>query len=403
MGFASGLPFLLSGPTLGIWAVESHVSLTSIGAFALVGLSYNLKFLWSPAIDRVSLPILTGRLGRRRSWALVIQLCLIGAVLGLATSDPAQNLAASVAWAVAVAFFSASQDVVIDAYRIELLKSAEQGAGVAATQIGYRLGLIAAGAGTLYAAAAWGWHAAYGIMAGLVLVGIAVVLLTPEPPMPPQTAGAGWLEEAVVAPFADFMKRPAWALILAFVVLYNLGASLAGYMAGPFYLSLGFTKVEYASVSKVFGVLATIVGLAAYGALAGRMSALKALFLAGLLQTAANLTYIIQGWAGHSVPMLVVTIAVENVALGMAGAALVAYLSGLCSRGYTATQYALLSALAGVAIRLVSAGGGRFAEAYGWTPFFLLCAGLSLPGLGLLVFLGRVKGPAPDASLQFQS
>jgi PAT family beta-lactamase induction signal transducer AmpG len=383
MGFASGLPYLLSGGTLAIWATESHVSLTAIGAFSLVGLSYNLKFLWSPVIDRVSLPLLGPLLGQRRSWAVLIQGLLILAIAGLGTTDPAVDLAATAAWAVAVAFLSASQDVVIDAFRIELLKSTEQGPGAVATQIGYRLGLIAGGAGALYAAAFGGWHTAYLAMAGLVVVGMTVVLATPEPEEAP-AGGGDWLRGAVIAPFADFVRRPSWGWVLALVVLYNLGYSLAGYLAGPFYLSLGFTKVEYASISKVYGVLATMLGLSLFGLLSSRTNALQALFLVGVLQIFANLTYILQGWAGHSVPMLMVTIATENVALGMAGAALVAYLSGLCSRGYTATQYALLSA-----IRVVGAGGGRFAESYGWTAFFLLCTALSLPGLIVLAILSR--------------
>jgi PAT family beta-lactamase induction signal transducer AmpG len=390
MGFASGLPYLLTGQTLAIWATESGISLGQIGALSLVGLSYSLKFLWAPVIDRVPVPVLSPWLGHRRGWAVLLQLGLIAAIAGLATTDPALDLGRMVLWAVLVAFLSASQDIVIDALRIELLKSAEQGPGAAATQIGYRLGLIAAGAGTLYAASEWGWHVAYGIMAALVLIGLLAVLLTHEPP-PAAPPPEDWFRSAVVAPFAEFLQRPEWGWILAIVVLFNLGASLAGYFAGPFYLSLGFTKVEYAGVSKIFGVIATMAGLSLYGVVARRLDALRALLLTGILQTAANLTYIIQGWAGHDIRMLAVTIAFENVALGMAGAALVAYLSQLCSRRYTATQYALLSALASVAIRLIGSGGGVVAKSLGWTPFFLICAGLSLPGLALIVHLARAR------------
>ncbi|HXR88347.1 MAG TPA: MFS transporter, partial [Stellaceae bacterium] len=264
MGFASGLPLALTGATLAIWLKESAITLTAIGLFAPVGISYNLKFLWAPAMDRVRLPFLTARFGRRRGWALLIQFLLALAILALGLSDPATSLTRVAICALIVAFLSASQDIVIDAYRVELLDKDEQGAGAAATQIGYRVGMLASGAGALYLAQYFSWTAAYGVMAVLVLLSMIVIIATREPHAPPVVRGA-WLVTTVVAPFADFAKRRFWLLILIFVVLYKFGDALAGVMSGPFYIELGFEKSEIASITKVFGVIASIVGVSLGG------------------------------------------------------------------------------------------------------------------------------------------
>ena len=263
MGFASGLPLALTFGTLSFWLSEVGVSRTSIGLFALVGISYSLKFLWSPAIDRLPIPILTARLGRRRGWALAIQPALALAILALGFTDPRSDPGVTALAAVVVAFLSASQDIVIDAYRIELLRPEEQGAGAAATQWGYRFGMLAASAGALYAASFGGWSFAYGLMAGLMFVGMAAVWFTPEPggirpldPLPgdsPFTRVAAWLERAVVAPFADMLGRRGALAILSFVILYKFGDALAGTMSNPLYVSLGFTKVEVANIGKAYG------------------------------------------------------------------------------------------------------------------------------------------------------
>ena len=247
--------------------------------------------------------------------------------------------------AVVVAFFSASQDIVIDAFRVELLADREQGAGAAATQVGYRIGMLASGAGALYLASAFGWRGAYMVMACLVVVGMAAVLLTREPDTarPPRE---NWLRAAIVEPFADFMTRNDWLVILLFVVLYKTGDAVAGWMAGPFYISIGFDKVEIASISKVFGLVASMAGVIFGGWLVLRVGIMRALLIGGVVQALSNLAYIAQLWAGHDIGMLAVTIATENVTGGIGSAAFVAYLSRLCNPAFTATQYALLSALA---------------------------------------------------------
>ncbi|HVH78328.1 MAG TPA: MFS transporter [Stellaceae bacterium] len=337
MGFSSGLPLALTFGTLSYWLAEIGVSLTAIGLFGLVRTSYSLKFLWSPLIDRLPIPFLTARLGRRRSWALVIQFLLALAILALGMTDPRFDPAATALAAVVVAFLSASQDIVIDAYRIELLKPDEQGAGAAATQWGYRFGLLASGAGALYAASYGGWTFAYGLMAALMLVGMVTVWLTPEPggvrlpePLPGPSAWAriqAWLGRAVVSPFYEMYERVGGlqlAAITLFIVLFKFGDALAASMSNPLYVALEFTKVEVATISKIYGVIATLVGVAVGGLLAARIGVFRALLIGGGLQALSNLMYAVQFWAGHDVGMLTVTIAAENVTGGMASAAFVA-------------------------------------------------------------------------------
>lgn len=407
MGFSSGLPLALVFGTLSYWLAELGVSLTAIGLFGLVRTSYSLKFLWSPLIDRLPIPVLTARLGRRRSWALAIQLLLMIAIFALGKTDPRIDPAATALAAVCVAFLSASQDIVIDAYRIDLLRPEEQGAGAAATQWGYRFGMLASGAGALYAASFGGWHFAYALMAGLMLVGMVTVWLTPEPggieppaPLPGRTAFArigAWLEHAVVAPFLDLFERAGalnFIAIALFIVLYKFGDALAGSMANPLYVALGFTKVEVATISKVYGVVATLCGVAVGGAVVERLGIFRALLVCGALQAASNLMYAVLAWYGRDLSVLTLSISAENLTGGMASAAFVAYLSRLCSRDFTATQYALLSSLATVGLNVLAASGGYLAQKFGWIEFFSVATLACLPALALLVWLMR-RAPMP--------
>jgi PAT family beta-lactamase induction signal transducer AmpG len=402
MGFSSGLPLALTGATLSLRLADLGVSLTAIGLFTLVRFSYSFKFLWSPLIDRLPIPVLTTRLGRRRGWALVIQAALACAILWLGFVDPRTNQWLAAFAAVVVAFLSASQDIVIDAYRIELLLPEEQGAGAAATQWGYRFGLLAASAGALYAAAYGTWSFAYSLMAALMLVGMATVWFTPEPGgirEPEQLPGATafdrlktWLGRAVVAPFVDLFQRTGGAgfvVIVLFIVLYKFGEALAGTMSNPLYVSLGFTKPEVANIGKIYGFAATLAGLALGGVVVYRIGVFRALLICGILQASSNLMYAVQVWAGHDVVFLAMTIGYENLTNGMGSAAFVSYLSGLCNVSFTATQYALLSSLAGVGRTILSAWGGKMAFLLGWTPFFLVSTVLCIPGLLLLLWVMR--------------
>jgi PAT family beta-lactamase induction signal transducer AmpG len=404
MGFASGLPLALTGGTLQVWLTESAVSLTDIGLFALVGFSYSLKFLWSPILDRVPLPWLSARLGQRRSWLIAIELALAAAIIALGNSDPVADRWRTALFACLVAFLSASQDIVIDAFRIELLRPEEQGAGAAATQWGYRFGMIASSAGALFLADAFGWPRTYLVMASLFGVALITVVLTPEPThraRPPYSDARAFLRSAVVEPFTEFASRSGWVWLLVFVVLYRLGDALAGGLSNAFYVQLGFTKAEIASVAKVFGVIATMAGIAVGGALVLRSGVARALVVAGVIHALSNFAFVAQAWIGHDVSVLALTIFVENFTGGLVSAAFVAYLSGLCHPAFTATQYALLSSLTATGRTLLASSAGWLAEQLGWPLFFALTALAAAPGIWLAVSLGglsaREAPPAPRA------
>ncbi len=393
LGFASGLPLALTLSTLSAWMATLGVEKTTIGLFVLVGLPYAFKFLWSPFIDGIELPLLGRALGRRRSWAILAQVALIAAIVALAAVDPITSPALTAVIVLGIAFFSASQDIVIDAYRVEILDDQLQGAGAAAIQIGYRIGMLVSGAGALYIADIFGWFAAFITMAALVLVGVVTILANPEPTGPVKTSAQGdmadWARVHVVAPFADFATRRHWLVIGLFILTYKFGDAIAGVMTNPFYIETGFTLTEIASVSKVFGVAATLVGAVAGGIMVARYGFLKALLLCGILQMLSNLMFAVQAMVGDNITVLAVTVGVENFTGGMGTAAFVAYLSSLCSFAFTATQYALFSSLAAVGRTVLSSAGGWLADHMGWVSFFLLTTVAALPGLLLLIWLMR--------------
>lgn len=419
LGFSEGLPLALTGATLSVWLREGGISKTAIGLFSLVTLPYALKFLWAPLVDRLRLPYLTRRFGRRRGWALLTQFCLMGALVGLGSTNPVIDLWWTAMFAVIVAFCSASQDIVIDAFRVEYLAEEQQAAGAGILVLGYRFGMMAAGAGALYLAEFQSWQFAYYVMAGLVLIGVITILINAEP-RASQTVAArkleqqaadwlaarphltswqrdllGWLHGAVVAPFAEFMKRSRWMVILLFIACYKMGDVLAGVMAAPFYVDLGFAKTDIANVTKLFGLWATIIGGLAGGILVSRVGVLWGLFIGGVLQMVSNLSYVALAWAGPEVEMLAVTVAVENVCGGIATAAFVAYLSSLCNVSYTATQYALLSSFYKLGGDFIGAWSGYIADQTDWVSFFLLSTCGAIPGLLVLGWLIMAK--AADA------
>ena len=393
LGFSSGLPLLLTYSTLSAWLATVGVRRAAIGTFALVGTPYAFKFLWSPLVDRLPPPL---PLGRRRGWGITIQVLLIGALLALGSSNPAHNLARMAVLAVVVAFLSASQDIVIDAWRVEILGTNLQGPGAGMIQTGYRIAMLVSGAGALIIAARVGWFAAYATMAALLGVGMLVFLFGPEPKLPPEsahTATGGWagfrqsLSTAIIGPFFDFMKRPLWFLILLFIVGYKLGEALAGVMATPLYISLGFSLQEIAAVSKFVGFFATVSGALLGGVVTVRFGWRRSLLLCGMLQSVGNLFYVLQVVGGHRLGYLALCVVAENVTGAMAGTAFVSYLSSLCSPAFTATQYALLSSLATVGRTLVASSGGVLSEKLGWVPFFLVTTVVTVPALLLLIWL----------------
>ena len=392
MGFSSGLPLALTGTTLAFWLSTVGVQKTEIGLFHLTGLAYLLKFLWSPLFDHWAAPWLGRKLGRRRAWGIVTQLGLIAALLGIGASDPRSAPLAVACFAVLVAFCSASQDIVIDAYRVEILDDDQQPTGAAVTQYGYRLGMLMSGAGALFLSEALDWFWVYAVMAGLIALGLLVFLASPEPRVVPAPRAAHHglvrtLRDTVLRPLAEFTKHPGWVGMLGFVLLYKFGDALVGSMTTPFYREMGFSAGEIASVTKIVGLAATIAGIFAGGVLATRLPILRALLICGVLQIASNTMFAVQARMGHDVPFLALTILTENFFTGMGSAAFMAYLASLCSRQYTATHYALLSALAAFGRVVLSSGGGWIADQMDWVAFFLTGCVAGIPGLLLLLRL----------------
>ena len=407
LGFSSGLPLALTFSTLSFWLKEEGLTNTAIGLFASVATPYSLKFVWAPIVDRADLPWLTRRLGRRRGWMVATQVALMASLVGLGSTHPAAAPMSTAVMALVVAFCSASQDIVIDAYRVEVLDESQYAAGAAAIVFGYRIGMLVSGAGALLLATFVGWFEVYATMAALVTVGLATVLVSREPRIDHGGQPAGrssdgsaerpaasarviaWIYAAAVEPFLDFTRRRGWVVILAFVVFYKFGDALAGVMTNPFLLELGFTKAEIATVVKTYGLAATLAGAAAGGSLLKATGMIRCLWICGVLQMLSNLMFAVQAVAGHSIPTLTVTIGLENLAGGMGTAAFVAYLSSLCNVSYTATQYALLTSLMSAARTWLSSSGGWFADHMSWPEFFVLTTVAALPGLMLLWWLGR--------------
>ena len=379
MGFASGLPLLLTGSVLQAWLKDGGIDLTRIGLFALVGLPYTLKFLWSPLFDRYT----PGWLGRRRGWLALIQIVLAAAIFLLGSAQPsADDLWRVTLAGLLVAFFSASQDIVVDAYRRESLSEAELGLGSALYVNGYRVGLLLAGGGGLILADWLSFEAMYRLMAGFMLACVAVTLLAPEPPLPEGQPRS--LQEAVILPFQDYFSRQGAWLILFFILLYKLGDTMASAMTVPFYLDLGYSKTEIGTVVKLFGFWATIAGGTLGGIWILRVGMQRALWVFGFGQMLSTLGFVILVYCPQSTGALAAVIAVENLTGGMGTAAFVGFMAALTDRRFTATQYALLTSLMGVPRVLLAAPTGWLAQGLGWPLFFLICVLIAIPGLLLL-------------------
>ena len=394
LGFASGLPLLLVYSTLSFWLRQESISLTEIGWFSLAGTAYGFKFLWAPLVDHLRIPLLAGWLGQRRSWLLCAQLAVAATIVALGATNPGEALTLTAFWAVALAFASATQDIVVDALRIEMLDEEEQGGGAANFVNGYRVGTLAAGAGALIIADVHGWFWAYAAMALLMTLGMAVTLWLSEPPRraTPPVADTGWrarFETAIVAPFRDFTLRRDWLVILVFVAVYKYGDALLGAMANPFYADMGFSGTEIAVITKGWGLAMSLTGAVLGGVLVARQGLLMALFVTGIGQLSGNLAFAWLAASGKSLGALTLAIAVENLTGAMATAAFVAYLSALCNVRFTATQYALLTSLTAQARTVFAAGGGWLADQLGWMMFFLATIAAAVPGLVLLIWMMR--------------
>ncbi|RKH63675.1 AmpG family muropeptide MFS transporter [Corallococcus aberystwythensis] len=397
VGFASGLPLWLTGVTLSAWMKNEGVNLKTIGIFSLVSLPYTFKVLWAPLMDRYTLPFL----GRRRGWMLLTQVLLVGAISAMGLVNPKDAPMAMACMAVVVTFLSASQDIVADAWRTDILTMEERGLGNSLYVTGYRMGMLVAGGLAFILSDHLGWSQTYYVMGLLMVVGVVATLLAPEPESvkPPRK-----LADAVVRPFVDYFRREYALGVLAFLVLYKLGDAIAASMVTPFYIELGFSNTEIGALSKTLGMVATIGGGLLGGVLMVKLSMRRALFIFGAAQGLTNLAFMALALVGKNDLMLAATIAVDNVCTGLGVTAFAAFVMSLCHKSFSATQYALLSALGTIANRLIGSVSGYLATWMGWPTFFAFTAAAAIPALVLLIFLPEhaaqpqeAEPPAPEA------
>ncbi len=392
-GFASGLPLPLSGFTLRQWMSEGGSSREVIGLTASIGLAYTLKFLWAPVFDHTPAPFGLSRLGRRRGWLLTIQPCLTAACVMLALSDPSRGPVAAVTAAALVAFLSASQDIAVDAWRIESFPEELQGAALAAYVWGYRAAMLVAGSAAIGMAGPLGWHGSLLVIAGISALGMVTTLCAGEPALrraPQAIKGfTARLKVAVVEPFRDFLSRPSAWTVLAFIMLFKLGEAMAGTMAAPFYRAMGFDRATIALATSFPNLACSLAGAAAGGLLVAKLGTGRALVLTGFVQMASMFLYFALAWSQGDPTILFTKIMLEAFAESMADAAFMTFLSAMCARGHTATQYALLSSLAAVALRTVGGLSGFLATALGWEGFYGLTIFAALPAMLIMLYLLR--------------
>lgn len=382
LGFSSGLPLPLTSGTLQAWLTVAGVDLRTIGIFSLVGLPYTIKFLWSPLMDRFVPPWL----GRRRGWIIPTQLALMLGITSMVLVSPQYAPLALALLALIVAFTSASQDIVVDAYRTDLLPEVERGIGAATFIMGYRIAMLVGGALALILSDQIGWQNTYLIMAGLMIVGVFGTFLGPEPDgkiTPPKN-----LQEAIWGPLKDFFSRPRALIILLFIVLYKLGDAYAGSMTTPFLLrGIGFSATDVGTINKGMGLVALIVGAMYGGAIMIKLGLFRSLMIFGLLQMVSNLSFMVLAWTGKNYGVMIFTVAFENLSGGMGMAAFAAFIMALCNKRYSATQFALLSSLSALGRVFISPTSGYVVESTGWAIFFFITTLTALPGLLLLWWL----------------
>jgi PAT family beta-lactamase induction signal transducer AmpG len=415
LGFAAGLPLLLVLGTLSFRLREAGIDRATIGFLSWVGLAYGFKWAWAPLVDRLPLPLLTAWLGRRRSWLLVAQGCVIAGLLGMAMSNPQQSLTPLVGFALLTAFGSATQDIALDAFRIESAQARLQAVLAASYQTGYRLAMIWAGAGVFWIAAKaeasglpagtyqdQAWAVAYVAMALSMAVGMVTVLFSKEPAqvnLPPAHGLREWLQVAVIEPFSEFIRRYRWhaVLLLALIGTYRISDIVMGIMANPFYVDMGYTKEEVATVTKLYGVVMTLAGALVGGSMVLRWGVMRVLMLGAVLSAATNLLFAWLALHGHDVYMLIAVVSADNLGSGIASAAFIAYLSSLTNVQYSATQYALFSSLMLLAPKLLAGFSGLAVDAAGYAWFFTGTALLGVPVLGLVWLASRLHVAGDNA------
>lgn len=421
LGFSSGLPLLLVLGTLSFWLREAGIDRATIGHMAWVALAYGIKWLWAPLLDRMPIIGLSRKLGRRRAWLLLTQILIAVGLWEMAHTDPALNLKRMLDWALWVAFSSASQDIALDAWRIEAVEPALQGIMAAAYQAGYRMGMIVAGAGVLGLAAWWSheqpsyvalpWQHAYAVMSGLMLIGIIATLWVSEAPYTAQAhtnlsahsfPALEWISNTFATPFTEFSRRFGWqtALILSLVAIYRISDVVMGVMSNSFYVDMGYTKAEVAMVSKVFGVIMSLVGAGLGGVLVARMGMMRVLLLGAVLSAGGNLLFVWLSHQGHNVSDLMWTVSADNLAGGVASSAFVAYLSSLTNIDYSASQYALLSSIMLLLPKFLAGFSGQFVDAHGYSIFFSSTASLSIPVILLIIWVTHIQKDAVATNLR---
>ncbi len=380
LGFCSGLPLSLTGSTLQAWMTDAKVDLATIGRFALVGLPYTMKFLWSPFLDSAR-PLFWGR---RRGWAFLTQIALVLSIAAMGSLDPQSELGALSLIAIAIAFFSASQDIVLDAFRTELLKDEELGAGAGVYVMGYRLAMLVSGALALIMSDHFSWKEVYWAMAAVMALGSLAVVFAPEPKIQAPVVSTQKWSTRVLLPFLDFFKRAGAIEILLFVMIYKLSTMMATALTTPFLISLGFTKTEIGAVTKVAGLIATIVGTLTGGALMAKWGTFKSLWVFGILQSVSGLTFLLLSYVGKNTAAMTAVITIENFMIGLGVAALSGFMMSVSNRQFTATQFALLSSLTAVSRVVLVSQAGVLAEKLGWHGYFVFSVLLAIPGLLLL-------------------
>ena len=384
LGFSAGLPHPLLFATLTLWLASAEVSISEITMFGWVGIIYAIKFLWAPMLDRLRLPGLTSLIGQRRSWMLLTQAIILVGLIYMSFLQPESDLIFLAYMSIIVAFASASQDVAIDAYRIEIAESKFQAVLGASYQLGYRISALTSGAGALYLASFYDWKLTYQIMSMFMLVGIMTVIMIPESTKPfEKNNNSGWLKKTLIEPFAEFFKRNGyWSLfLLMFIAIYRVSDLIIGIAANPFYADLGFNLSEIATVTKVFGFTITIIGAFIGGLTVARFGISKLLIISSILLTVTNLFFLFLNNAGPSLPALVLTISADNFALGFSGTVFIAFLSSLTSRYFTASQYALFTSVMFLPGITLSGFSGQIIESGGWSTLFIYSALLGIPSI----------------------
>ncbi|MAR64179.1 MAG: MFS transporter [Rickettsiales bacterium] len=388
MGITSGIPLYLILSTLFIWLTREDIDISTIGLFALTQIPWSIKFLWAPIIDSFRIPLLHRLLGQRKAWLFIIQINLILFIILLGYSNPTENLKLTALLALIISFFSASQDVVIDAYRIEILNDDSQGAGAAMTQFGYRVGGLFAGAGSLYLTVIFSWEYVF-LTISIIFFFLMVFIIFIIPSTNSHIAS----KKNLIEPFREFLFRNSISkvlLIFLFIFFFKFGDVIAGVMANPFYVKIGFSNIEIANASKVFGVIMTILGVFIGGYFVKIFGILKSLLISGFFQVFSNLLYVLLNYMGPELSYLFLTVAGENFSGGLGSAAFVAYLSSLCNRKYTGTQYALLSSIMGLARAILSSPSGYLVEYIGWSKFFIISTFLGLPSIIILFWMFKM-------------